>query len=55
MKCWLGPGTALKDMFDFKNLSRLMDFHGNIDVFKVCVGGMKSYPSVLCGSRYFCL
>lgn len=49
MKCWPGPCTALKDMFNFKNLSRLMDFHGNTDVLKVCVVGMKSYPSVLCG------
>lgn len=49
MKCWPEPCTALKDMFNFKNLSRLMDFHGNTDVLKVCVVGMKSYPSVTCG------
>lgn len=49
MKCWPGPCTALKDMFNFKNLSRLMDFQGNTDVLKVCVVGMKSYPSVSCG------
>lgn len=36
-------------MFNFKNLSRLMDFNTNTDVLKVCVVGMKSYPSVPCG------
>lgn len=47
MKCWPEPCTSLKDMF--KNLSRWMDFHGNADVLKICVVGMKSYPSLLCG------
>lgn len=49
MKCWPRPCTALKDLFNFKNMSRLMDFHGNTDVPEVCVVGMKSYPSVSCG------
>lgn len=47
MKCWPEPCTSLKDMF--KNLSRRMDFHGNTDVLKICVVGMKSYPSLLSG------
>lgn len=49
MKCWPEPCASLKDMFNFKNLSRRMDFHGNTDVLKICVVGMKSYPSLLCG------
>lgn len=49
MKCWPEPCTSLKDMFNFKNLSRQMDFHGNTDVLKICVAGIKSYPSLLCG------
>lgn len=47
MKCWPEPCTSLKDMF--KNLSRWMDFHGNADALKICVVGMKSYPSLFCG------
>lgn len=51
MKCWPEPCTSLKDMF--KNLSRRMDFHGNTDVLKICVVGMKSYPSLLWGHATF--